>query len=340
MRVLPKSLVIAATRNEGPYLLEWIAWQKMLGFERVLILHNDCTDHSPQMLRLLERAGWVYQKRHFPKPNQPPKTSAHRTAMRHHAVADAEWAFVCDVDEFLVVHVGDKSVAALADVIAPDNYGMCVHWRVFGTGGAQEWRDGLVHRMFTRSGPEDARQNSCFKTLVKNPTMFRVLNPHGPQKWLGGDRFKWWWNEADRKFILADGSHYAPYHPSERPKVSTEHNRITNQMAQVNHYALQSVEKFNLKRPHLSSAAHIERYNDDFFRRFDRNEEENLSALTYEAEFDRVYAEICAVPGVMRLHHLCCADLLERSAALRDADPLEDPRYLRHRDLAASLPKH
>ena len=51
------SLALTAMRNEGPFILEWVAWQKMLGFENILIMHNDCTDHTPQLLRLLDRVG-------------------------------------------------------------------------------------------------------------------------------------------------------------------------------------------------------------------------------------------------------------------------------------------
>jgi hypothetical protein len=62
------SLVLTAMRNEGPFILEWIAWQKMLGFENVLAMFNDCTDHSPQLLRVLEKAGVLNCKRHRPEP--------------------------------------------------------------------------------------------------------------------------------------------------------------------------------------------------------------------------------------------------------------------------------
>ena len=46
---LKDSLVFTTMRNEGPFILEWVAWQKMLGFDNVLILFNDCTDRSPQL---------------------------------------------------------------------------------------------------------------------------------------------------------------------------------------------------------------------------------------------------------------------------------------------------
>jgi hypothetical protein len=40
----------------------------MLGFENILVVFNDCTDHSPQLLRVLEKAGVLNCKRHRPEP--------------------------------------------------------------------------------------------------------------------------------------------------------------------------------------------------------------------------------------------------------------------------------
>ncbi len=40
-------------KDEGPFLLEWIAHHKVAGFNRILIGYNDCTDGSEKLLRLL-----------------------------------------------------------------------------------------------------------------------------------------------------------------------------------------------------------------------------------------------------------------------------------------------
>jgi len=66
MASLPDSLAITATKNEGPFLLQWIAWQKAIGFERILVMHNDCTDFSARLLKLLEAHGVLTQLRHDP----------------------------------------------------------------------------------------------------------------------------------------------------------------------------------------------------------------------------------------------------------------------------------
>ena len=54
-----RATVVCSMRNEGPFIVEWVAWYRMLGFTDVLIITNDCTDHSPQLLAALAAAGWV-----------------------------------------------------------------------------------------------------------------------------------------------------------------------------------------------------------------------------------------------------------------------------------------
>lgn len=336
MRVLKDSVAVLAQRNEGAFLVEWVAWYRMLGFDNLLVMHNDCTDHSPQLLRLLERAGVLTQKKHLPPPGKAPQPAAHVLATRHPLVQEASWVFVCDTDEFLVVHEGDGSVAALADAMAGRAMGMSINWRIFGSSDVARWEDGLVHRRFLRSGTVRARQNSCYKTLFCDPKAFDKLRSHSPQGWLGDGT----WGKETRRFWLADGTTWDEYHPSRAPRNATPHGRMTNTMAQVNHYAVQSHEQFAYKKGRASAAGLKDRYTDTFFGRFDRNEQDNPVALDYAAAFDPVHAEIMAIPGVARLHHLCCADYVGLMCEKRGDDPAADPRYQHHMAEARRLPRH
>lgn len=335
MRRLPASTVVTSVRNEGQFLLEWVAWYRMLGFENLLVVHNDCTDHSPQLLRLLERAGVLVQKNNAADPGLPPQPQNHAVATRHRLVREASWVFVADTDEFLVIHTGDKSASALAEAVEGKGVGMAINWRIFGSSGEAAWQDGLIHRRFTRSGAVTAQQNSCFKTFFKEPAGFAKLRAHGPCDWAGDT-----WGTKDRVFLLADGEPYEPYHPTRKPQNSTTHERMSNTLAQVNHYAVQSHEQFAFKRGRPSAAMLMDRYTDDFFQRFDRNEEANTDALAYEAAFDAAHAELAAIPGVMRLHHLCCADYVAAMCEKRGDDPKADPRWQAHMDAASTLPRH
>jgi hypothetical protein len=137
-RAKMKSVVVTATRNEGPFILERVAWQKMLGFDDILIMQNDCTDHSPQMLQKLEKAGWITTLHHKPYGNQTPKFSAHRKARRHTLVTNCDWMFLCDVDEFLPLHTEEGTVQSFLGDGVPDMAGIAIHWKSFGTSGLEQ----------------------------------------------------------------------------------------------------------------------------------------------------------------------------------------------------------
>ena len=52
-----KILSASTVRNEGPYLLEWIAWHQVLGVTDFLVYSNDCDDGSDLLLNRLAEHG-------------------------------------------------------------------------------------------------------------------------------------------------------------------------------------------------------------------------------------------------------------------------------------------
>ena len=46
--------VVASMRNEGPFIVEWVTWYRMLGFSDVVVVTNNCTDRSPELLDALQ----------------------------------------------------------------------------------------------------------------------------------------------------------------------------------------------------------------------------------------------------------------------------------------------
>ena len=114
----------------------------------------------------------------------------------------------------------------------------------------------------------------------------------------------------------------------------TSPEEITHRFAQMNHYVIRSDESFDLKRGMPSASAMKDRYTDQFYKLRNRNDFSDLSALAYQDRFDRVHAEAMALPGVRRLHHLCCADYVERLCAKKGTDATADARWIWHRQQA------
>ena len=303
----------------------------MLGFTDILILTNDCTDHAPQLLDCFARAGWISHVTHQPKPGKPPKRSAHRTALAHPVVQNADWMLLCDIDEFLVIHEGDGTVPTFLDGL--DRYCRClaVHWRIFGTSGHDTWEDGLTHRRFTRAGPKPNPAEASFKTLVNRPRDFTRLAAHSPADFAGD------WGTPPNVMLDTNGRVLPYFDPNKNPQRATAANRISHGSAQLNHYITRSAEHFEAKRGTPCASRNFDRYTDDFFATYNRNEEDDLSALTYRDRFDAVHAAAMALPGVARYHHLCCADHASWLCERLGRDPAQDPRRAHHLAQAAAL---
>ena len=140
--------VISTMKNEGPFVLEWIAHYKALGFDNILVCTNDCEDTTRDLLRALERKGLARHHATRIWPRAGIHRSALRQSLRYEEVKKADWNFVCDVDEFLNIKVGDGSVRALVEASGPGADVISVPWRVFGPGDVRHFADAPVTQQF------------------------------------------------------------------------------------------------------------------------------------------------------------------------------------------------
>ena len=50
---MARTFLFSCMRNEAAYALEWVAYHRMIGFERIVICTNDCTDGTDALLDAL-----------------------------------------------------------------------------------------------------------------------------------------------------------------------------------------------------------------------------------------------------------------------------------------------
>jgi Glycosyl transferase family 2 len=325
-----QATVICPVRNEGPFLVDWVVWYRMLGFTDIVILTNDCTDHTLDLLEAFKLAGWL----EYQDCVVPAKRSIYITKMRlaaeMKAVRRANWVLVCDIDEYLVIHRGAGLLPDLIGTGTPDFLGMALNWRVFSSSGIETFEDIPVHQQFFGATPLTDRINLMVKTVFAHPRWFEDLRDHGPQRlnlkkaesevgvswgtrplvWVnGGDKvLDYWEPQADlRRALLPDDQDYT--------------------LAQMNHYMLRSAETFGLKRGTKSPSAGEDRYNQKYWDRANKLSEIDVSALRYEPEFTTQRARAMALPGVAALHYQCCADHVRLIAEKAGRRAEDDPRY-------------
>ena len=66
-----KISAVTTQKNEGAFLLEWIAYYKIIGFTDIVILSNDCEDGSDEMLDHLSKSGEIIHLRNIVKSVDP-----------------------------------------------------------------------------------------------------------------------------------------------------------------------------------------------------------------------------------------------------------------------------
>lgn len=319
----------ATVRNEGPFILEWLAWQKMLGFDDVVFAHNDNTDHMVEMLDRLSDAGWCHAVEHFPDAkNRAPVRSGLQTIHETDVVKDTDWLFICDVDEYLVPKRGDGRVQDLLAGFHDSFRGVSVQWRAFGTSDITHWRDDFLHRMFLFAAWPKHRANAFYKSFSFRPAQnFKMVTAHEPRGWIGDGA----WGAGPNRWAHVSG---APmdYDPDGPDRKRTPPDEISLAGAQLNHYIVKTAENFAYKKgtPCPARKHFVDRYTDRFFETHNRNDVLDPIALDLSDRFDAIYAELVAVPGVAQLHHLSCADLLVAMHAKFGTDVASDPRYAAH----------
>ncbi|MBW9464179.1 glycosyltransferase family 2 protein [Kluyvera sp. EC_51] len=166
-----KTAVCAICRNEFPYIFEWIAYQKKLGFDEVFIYDNNSDDGTSELLIKLDYAG-IINRVFWPRLDTiAPQRSAYADFLEKYA-ARFDWAFICDLDEFLYTDFGNvKDFIRSALNKEPAAAAIAVPWLMFGSSGNEEFVDELVTYRFTYS---DDNVTSRVKSLFKPSAVYQI----------------------------------------------------------------------------------------------------------------------------------------------------------------------
>ena len=284
--------IVSTMKNEGPYILEWIAHYKVLGFDKFVVCTNDCADTTVEILQRLQEIGLVTHHATFIRKGGIHR-SALRQANRYPEVQDAKWVFVCDVDEFLNIHIGDGKVRTLVEASGAQADVISVPWRIFGANAVDAFEDITVTQQFSNAElPFDVTQNPLtgkfVKSLYTNKQKFKRMGLHAPVPLPE--------SVNELSCVLPGGTKYLVN--GER----TEHPPVFK-YAQVNHYALRSRESFLIKRARgrANHSHHV--LGLEYWQRFNLNDEKDTSINRYYGEVSAYLAELKSDPVLSDLHN-------------------------------------
>lgn len=176
--------VLATARNEGPYLLDWLAHHRAVGFDHAVIYSNDNDDGSDELLGLLADAGEITWVRNVLGPAARAQWKAYGHAFKMLPdLVDYRWTMVLDLDEYFSFRSDVfRSVAEVAgwhehqptDAVA-------LRWLNFAADPSDIWHDTPTTRRFIRRDPA---VSPIFKSLVRS-NLFWDSHCHFPYPTLG-----------------------------------------------------------------------------------------------------------------------------------------------------------
>jgi len=290
--------LVATVRNEGPFLLEWLAYHRLIGFTEAWVASNDCEDGSPELLDALAARGWLTHVPSAPRPEEKAQIVAYQAIADRLAEEWPDWLMVLDGDEFLNVHVGEGHVKDLIAALGEASAAM-INWRVFGSAGERRWSaDGVLPR-FRWAAPRDHGVNRPYKTLFRGPEAYHCpLLPHGP----GYAR-----DEAVASIRPVDGGgHPLPERYARSAEfLQSEPGSIDWSLAQVNHYNTRSWDDYLAKHARGGGQGPERWDRDGNWPVFDRNEEEDGSILRHLTATQDAVAELLADPAIAAAHERC-----------------------------------
>ena len=290
-----RTCVVLTVRDEGAFLIDWLAHHRACGVTDFLVFSNDCRDGTDAMLDRLAALGWVTHIRNDGPHDRGPQWDALRIASSHPALTGADWAVVLDIDEYLNIHAGDRTIPALTDAL-PDATAIALQWRLFGNAGVPDIADIPVTDRFTRAAPRVLHwpwRAQMVKTLWRPAGAFCRAGVHRPRQ---PDPAR----IAQERWFDGSGRPLPPEFLKGRLFLNLGQDNIA--LAQVNHYALGSMEDFLLKcdrgRANREAAAFDAGY--WLERNFAAEEETSIHALHPRSAPLR--AALRADPDLARLH--------------------------------------
>jgi len=310
-----RALAVLTVRNEGAFLLDWLAHHLVVGFTDFLVATNDCDDGTDAMLDRLQELGVVAHLRN-PGPHAGGvQWAALKQADRHPLLTAADWVLALDIDEYVNIHAGDGTLPALLARL-PDADAITLTWRLFGNAGIMRFRDVPVAAQFLRAAPAALDwpwRAQMFKTLFRNDGTYCKLGVHRPRSPDPG-------RVESARWFDGSGTALPALYRRERLFSPPGHNNI--QLAQINHYALGAMESYILKADRGRAVHGADRLGLDYWQ--DRNfcDAEDRSIARY-APASAVHRDrLAADPALAGLHAEAVAWRQRRFGELMQAEDM------------------
>ncbi len=267
---MARATILSMMKDEGPRLLEWLAYHRLIGFDAVWVYTNDCRDGTDAMLDRLEAMGLCRHLRNVVPPGKKPQPQALSLAEKNRTLLDTDWLLVIDADEFVHVKTGDGTLATLLAACPTDTEGVAINWRMMGSNKIAAWSPDPILPQFTRAAPEGFRRGWGVKTLFR-PYPGLKLGIHRPSVKGGKQNPDRLASFMARTWVNGSGQPMPPSFMADGWRGSAA--TVGYALAEIAHFAVQSREAYLLRGDRGNVNLKPDKYDATYFAVFDRNEE-------------------------------------------------------------------
>lgn len=311
---------VSMMKDEGPFVLEWVAHHLAVGFTDMVVFTNDCTDGTDDMLFRLEQLGLAHHRRNVIGEGIRPQPSALKHAQVDPLVQNSDWLLVFDADEFLCIQHGDGSIDGMISS-AKDRgaNGIVITWRTFGSSGVQDWSRAPVTEQYLHAAPTSWNKGWGVKTLFQFDPEYWKLGIHRPK--IKNKHLKTGFPDTV-KWVNGSGQPMEDYFKFRgwRSIVRT----VGYDWAQMNHYAVKSIDSYAIRKFRGNVNLKKDKYNSDYWALQDRNEVRDDSTLRYRARRDEIIDILLTDPELRRLHFNAVERAEARLAEFKDTAAYDD----------------
>ena len=319
-------LALSTMKDEGPYVVEWVAHHLAIGFTELMVYTNDCSDGTDAILKRMEALDiGVHHRDNIIPEGMKPHPSMLKSAVREDLVINSDWLLVLDADEFMSInHPSGTLDGLVSDLNALDAHAIVITWRIFGSSGIRDWSRDPITKQFTWAAPQFWNKGWGTKTMLRFDPKYLRLGMHRPiikahHRETDYPETVLWVNGSGRP--LEEWFKFRGWRSIRRT--------LGYDWAQMNHYAIKSMDAFSLRKYRGNANLKKDKYNSDYWALQDRNEVQDLSIQRHLAAQAAIMEKLLSDPEVARLHNAAHAQAEEKLAVYR-----EQPAY---RDYVAQL---
>ncbi len=309
----PRTLLATCMKDEGPFILEWLAWHKAIGITDIVVFSNDCTDGTDTLLDHLDARGDLT---HLPNPAsllgsgyyQPTALNYVQTMPVFRA---ADFMLSIDVDEFVNIRTPEGTLESLLENLPAFDV-LSISELNHGTNDQMHFQPGWVTDLFPAHQslkPGRWRAKAGVKSLTRLSKRIEKVRNHRPDLAIPPADAVWLNGSGNPVSSLADD-----------PKENGLDSRRARDLVSLEHYPLRSIDSFLVKAWRGDVVIKGKQVSNAYFRRRNRGAHHEMDLSNGKSLARAVHAEFEKDMTLMALHEACNAAHQARIDDL-NADP-------------------